>query len=131
LNSPLHFYRPEGLDDVAISVLHRDRHFKFQTDTNERTWSGGDSEPRPVNVNVQFGGPIWGGSADGKMFNLPDMPGYFLRGVDNTNSGLQGRDPDRLNHTSFPGGSTLGVGSKQDYRTSRNGFDLTNATVPT
>ena len=55
-------------------------------------------------------GTAWG-SPSSKRFNLPDLRGLFLRGVD----AGSGRDPDvNKRQASKPGGNDIGVGSVQD-----------------
>ena len=55
-------------------------------------------------------GTSWGGDGS-RRFNLPDLRGRFLRGVD----GGTGRDPDAGNRKpSKPGGNSAGVGSVQN-----------------
>ena len=56
-------------------------------------------------------GNAWG--ASGSNFNVPDMRGVFLRGVD----GGRGQDPDRTTRTASNTGGNAGdnVGSSQDY----------------
>lgn len=58
-------------------------------------------------------GTSWGGS--GESFNIPDLRGMFLRGID----GTAGRDPDRDTRTAQTGGGHDGnnVGSKQGHAT--------------
>jgi microcystin-dependent protein len=73
-------------------------------------------------------GPIWGSTKDDN-FSVPDMRGYFLRGVDNTDPAQPGRDPDRAHRTSFAGGTT-GTGSVQGFATSTSRMSI-NAPVPT
>lgn len=61
------------------------------------------------------------GSGDGSTtFNLPDLRGQFLRGVD----GSAGRDPDRGARTAMnPGGNTgNALGSVQPNATAKNGL---------
>jgi microcystin-dependent protein len=54
-------------------------------------------------------GRSWGGT--GNKFNLPDLRGRFMRGVD----GNTGRDPDAGDRgAANQGGNTAGVGSVQD-----------------
>ena len=45
-------------------------------------------------------GDAWGGVGDPDFFNLPDLRGYFLRGVDSARDSLV--DPDRKARTSNP-----------------------------
>lgn len=54
------------------------------------------------------------GAVDGTHFNVPDLRGYFLRGVD----GGSGNDPDTLSRTAMnTGGNTAdNVGSVQGYQ---------------
>ena len=54
-------------------------------------------------------GTAWGGSTD--IFNVPDLRGYFLRGVDDG----EGNDPDAADRTNLDGDNILGdvVGSYQ------------------
>ena len=64
----------------------------------------------------------WGGNGD-DLFNIPDLLGYFLRGVD-TRSGQDvppTKDPDNFRRTeNRPGGNTgPSVGSIQSYATAR------------
>ena len=55
-------------------------------------------------------GTSWGGDGS-RRFNLPDLRGRFLRGVD----GGTGRDPDAGNRKACkPGGNSSGVGSVQN-----------------
>jgi hypothetical protein len=54
----------------------------------------------------------WGGSGD--MFQIPDLRGYFLRGVDGQNFM---RDPDRAMRTGPFGTPRFGVGSFQEDAT--------------
>lgn len=60
-------------------------------------------------------GTSWGGS--GESFNIPDLRGMFLRGVD----GSAGRDPDKATRTAQTSGGNDGnhVGSRQGYVTRR------------
>lgn len=71
-------------------------------------------------------GAIWGqppGNTD--VFNLPDMRGQFLRGVDNTKAGSTLIDPDRDNRTALmPGGATKGTGSKEGWATSATNVNM-------
>jgi len=56
------------------------------------------------------------GQGDGSTtFNLPDMRGEFLRGVDNGSTGVSGRDPDVGSRTAYYTGGNAGnaVGSYQ------------------
>lgn len=64
----------------------------------------GDGTTSPAGAQNAF-------SAGVTNFNLPDLRGYFLRGVD----GAPGRDPDKLSRTSIASGSSTGasVGSVQ------------------
>jgi microcystin-dependent protein len=57
----------------------------------------------------------WGGDSV-RLFRVPDLAGYFLRGVDDRKSG---RDPDRYSRTAIaPGGQTGdNVGSVQGWGT--------------
>jgi microcystin-dependent protein len=58
------------------------------------------------------------GSVDEHHFNLPDLQGQFLRGVDSSGTG---RDPDRLLRNPLKtGGSSQGVGSFQGHATHIN-----------
>jgi microcystin-dependent protein len=73
---------------------------------------------------------LWG-TADAEHFNLPDLRGRFLRGVDNAIKGASGVDPDRFNRKSlYPGGSTLGTGSYQSFGTNFSSASI-NINVPT
>jgi microcystin-dependent protein len=70
-------------------------------------------------------GPVWG-KPDGKdTFNLPDMRGQFLRGVDNSPAGAQLKDPDRDSRLATkPGGATKGIGSSQSYATAISNISM-------
>jgi microcystin-dependent protein len=59
----------------------------------------------------------WGGNEDDR-FNLPDLQGYFLRGIDERLS-QENRDPDGASRDeNNPGGNTgRSVGSVQNYAT--------------
>jgi microcystin-dependent protein len=63
------------------------------------------------------------GAADGTHFNLPDLRGRFLRGVD----GGSGRDPDKAGRTAMAPGGNGGdaVGSVQGDATRRPDSALT------
>jgi hypothetical protein len=61
-------------------------------------------------------GTSWGSGDGSTTFNVPDMRGTFLRGVDNSPvTGVSGRDPDRTGRIAIqPGGATgNAVGSFQ------------------
>lgn len=64
------------------------------------------------------------GAADGTHFNLPDLRGRFLRGLD----GGIARDPDRASRTASNTGGNTGdnVGSVQAQATRKNGLALTD-----
>lgn len=57
----------------------------------------------------------WGSRDGNSVFNLPDLRGVFLRGVDTRTSEEGGRDPDNQSrYVNRPGGSFTYVGSLQD-----------------
>lgn len=64
------------------------------------------------------------GSASGSTFNIPDLRGRFMRGVD----GAVGRDPDRASRTAMNSGGNTGdnVGSVQAHGTAKNGLALSD-----
>lgn len=68
-------------------------------------------------------GTSWGEGDGVTTFNLPDLRGRFLRGVDSGS----GYDPDATSRTSeYPGGNTGdNVGSYQSDATSKNGLTAT------
>lgn len=70
-------------------------------------------------------GTLWG-AKDNKSFNVPDLRGYFLRGLD---SGAL-RDADCNARGSFEGASSSGceVGTIQSYGTSLKGIEIKTAT---
>lgn len=55
--------------------------------------------------------------ATSTQFNLPDLRGRFLRGVDNMGTGAAGRDPDANTRTAMNTGGATGnaIGSVQDH----------------
>lgn len=74
----------------------------------------GTAVSRSAYSNLFFAiGTAWGAGDGFNTFNLPDMRGYFLRGVDSTPSA--DRDPDYAGRTALkPGGNTgRNVGSVQ------------------
>ena len=60
----------------------------------------------------------WGGDQTNLMFNIPDLRGYFLRGVDRA---LEGRDPDSASREPNHQGGAQGrsVGSVQKFASAR------------
>lgn len=78
-----------------------------------RDWRICDGEPLRVSEFAGLHNAIgtsWGGARIGE-FNLPDLRGLFLRGVD----GGAGRDPDASRRSSSAkGGNRIGVGSIQE-----------------
>lgn len=68
-------------------------------------------------------GTSWG-AASGSTFNLPDLRGMFLRGVD----GGSGRDPDRNSRTAMATGGNTGdkVGTFQDDEFQSHNHQLNN-----
>jgi microcystin-dependent protein len=64
------------------------------------------------------------GAADGTHFNVPDLRGQFVRGVDNG----AGRDPDTLSRTAMNTGGNTGdnVGSVEAQATAQNGLSLSD-----
>lgn len=67
-------------------------------------------------------GTAWGAGDGATTFNLPDLRGRFLRGVD----GDAGRDPDRDTRIATTDGGNSGnaVGSVQDHQFARHGHNL-------
>jgi hypothetical protein len=76
-------------------------------------------------------GDAWGGIGDPTFFNLPDLQGYFLRGVEPARDKLV--DPDREARTpnphpapnSKPGNKGPNVGSYQSFATARPPISIT------
>src|ERR1700690_4418854 len=58
-------------------------------------------------------GTYWGAGDTLTTFNVPDLRGYFLRGVDQTARGSAGRDPDTLTRTPMGTGTVHDPGSVQ------------------
>jgi microcystin-dependent protein len=70
-------------------------------------------------------GTSWGAGDGTTTFNLPDMRGMFLRGVD----GSAGSDPDKTTRTATNSGGNAGnaVGSKQTDAFQGHGHQFTNS----
>ncbi len=68
-------------------------------------------------------GFAWGGDGADR-FNLPDLQGLFLRGVDERQHG-ESRDPDNNRRTAIRPGGAVGasVGSAQSYATAESSDD--------
>jgi hypothetical protein len=79
-----------------------------------RLLDGNDPDFVPLFNAIRF---AWGGNSDTNMFNIPDLIGRFLRGVEREQGGQ--RDPDGIyrDHTQDGGHRGRAVGSLQDYAT--------------
>lgn len=86
-----------------------------------RSLDGNDPNFQPLFDAIRF---AWGGDADTNHFNIPDLRGFFLRGVEREQGGR--RDPDGDGRpASNPGGhSGRSVGSQEGFATAmpRNAF---------
>jgi microcystin-dependent protein len=69
-------------------------------------------------------GTAWGSGDGSTTFNLPDMRGMFLRGVDGTAS----VDPDKATRTANNAGGNTGnnVGSEQSYQVQSHNHTMSN-----
>ncbi|KAL9610523.1 MAG: hypothetical protein Q9167_004783 [Letrouitia subvulpina] len=80
-------------------------------------------------------GTAWGGDATHTHFNLPQLSGQFLRGVDYLGPPANPYgDPDHASRSiSDPYSKTVGVGSRQSFATAmpRNTLNLQNFSVST
>lgn len=82
---------------------------KIENDTKEE-WLVCDGRSKNVDDFPELAlaiGKFWGG--DGKQFNIPDLRGLFLRGVNSSTE--QGQRPDRF---ADPDGQTRIIGSIQE-----------------
>jgi hypothetical protein len=79
-----------------------------------RLLDGNDPQFQPLFNVIRF---AWGGDPDHNRFNIPDLLGRFLRGVEPEQLGSRDPDGDQRTPTQSGGHGGRAVGSFEDYAT--------------